>query len=126
MPLKMSRERDWLEKMHTALKWSLVGPNIRNPFDSHVTPEKIEEYSNDRSALMEVCQAQAVMDDTSIIKITDLTNLKFETLHPNLMSLAVDDLNNYLTEKGIWNFIVQELKRMQKECQTELARRSAG
>ena len=113
-------EYTWLEKSHPNIKWRLIGPNIRNPFDSLTTDLKLESYTSDRYALMEVCQVMAIMDESTILKITDLDSLQFLTEHPNLVSLQREDLDAYLKTSGVWDKISADFNELQKECRREL------
>jgi len=123
---RKSDEHEWLDKMHSTIVWRLIGPNIKNPFDSNVTETKLEDYSTDRSTLMEVCEVQAYMDETVILKVLDLTDLTIETVHPNLVNLDRDSLSRYLKESGVWDFIEDEFKKLQEECRVEFEARKAG
>lgn len=123
---KESQQLQWLVKNHPSIRWRLIGPNIKNPFDSTASDQKLEAYANDKSILMEACQVHGLMDDTLVLKITDLTILKFDTEHPNLNNLSGDDLDSYLKQAGVWKIIDQEFKKLQQSCEEELEVRKGG
>ncbi|MCO6431959.1 MAG: hypothetical protein J5J00_13960 [Deltaproteobacteria bacterium] len=113
----------WLSANNSSIKWRLLGPNIANPFDSQAADSRLEEFVADRSALMEVCSIQALMDETAIVKISDLISFRFETEHPNLMDLSPEELKRFLETSGVWENISKEFKALQESCRAELARR---
>ncbi|NMC61645.1 MAG: hypothetical protein GYA55_00605 [SAR324 cluster bacterium] len=114
----------WLQKAQPNIRWRLVGPNIKNPFDSLATEQRLEEYVGDKFALMEVCQVLAIMDESTILKITDLDALQFTTEHPNLVSLSREDLEAFLKTSGVWDKLIAEFSALQKACSEELKTRS--
>ena len=119
-------EYQWLIQTHPVLRWRLIGPNIKNPFDSTASDQKLEGYVSDKSVLMEACQVHCLMDDTMVIKITDLTLMKYESEHPNLNNMTADDLDGYLKETGVWKTIDADFKKLQQACEDELAVRKGG
>jgi len=116
----------WIIKNQSVLRWKLIGPNIGNPFDSAASDDRLEEYVNDKSILMEACQVNALMDDTIVIKITDLTIMKFQTDHPNLQNLSQTDLEAAMKQAGVWSTIDAEFKKLQDACARELDQRKGG
>lgn len=120
-----SEQKKWLIRVHPSLKWKLDGPNVRNPFDANASVSKLEEYVMDRSALMSVCTAKAFMDETEILRITDLTDLKYETVHPNIINLERSALLEYLEQHGVWELISKEINKFQQQCQDELRARQS-
>lgn len=125
MDSKESPGLAWLEKNHSVIRWRVIGPNVRNPFDSASSDQKLETYASDRSTLMEACQVQAAMDDTILIKITDLSVFKFSTEHPYLVDLSREDLRRYLDKSGIAKMIQDELSKLQQACRDELKNRTS-
>jgi hypothetical protein len=121
-----SEQQKWLLRVHPNLKWRLDGPNVKNPFDTNATDSKLEEYIADRSLLMSVCSAKAFMDETEILKIVDLADMKFETVHPNLVNLDRDDLVDYLRSQGVWKLLEKEIERVQQQCREELGVRQGS
>jgi len=120
-----STQLKWLNSNHGAIEWRLVGPNIRNRFDSNVTPERLEDYVRDRTALMQECSLQALMDETLILKVTDLSALTFETIHPNLVGIEVQDLQSFFSTHSILEKMTNDFKALQSACEQELKNREA-
>lgn len=114
----------WLEKVHSSVRWRLVTPNIHNPFDSASSNQKLEEYASDRTSLTAVCQVHADMDDTTILRITDFDLMQFDTEHPNLVGLTREDLQRYLQKSGVRDFVLKELAKFQQACKEEVKNRS--
>jgi hypothetical protein len=125
MSTKILSAQDWLKTNQTVIKWRLIGPAINNPFDSQAANDRLEAYATDRSALMEVCSVQALMDDTVLLKISDLISMKFETEHPKLVELDRDTLKRYLESTGVWDDIGNQFKKFQSACKDELTNRGA-
>jgi len=123
MNAESSEQREWLTRVHETLKWTVAGPNIKNPFDAESSDEALISYVNDRSALMSVTVVKAIMDETEIIKITDLAALDFETVHPNLVNIERADLQGYLDEFGVWDIINNEIESFQQACREEVDNR---
>ena len=121
-----STQRDWLVKNHENLEWRLVGPNVRNRFDSNVSDDKLEEYVRDRELLWENCSAQCFLDDACIFKITDMTFFEYETSHPNLLGLEQEGLRRYLEEHGVWDEMRNKLDPLMDLCEKELNARRTG
>lgn len=122
----MSSQTKFLESNKNSIEWRFVGPNLSNCFDSSVSNEKLESYSHDKYALMDVCQIRAVMDETIIIKITNLGELDFETDHPSVQGIEKDELRNFLLDSGIWDEMSEEFVKMQEACGEELENRLSG
>lgn len=123
MNSRASEQREWLTRVHDSLKWTVAGPNIKNPFDAESSDSALISYANDRSALMSVTVVKAIMDETEIIKITDLSALDFETVHPNLVSIERTELQGYLDEFGVWDTINEEIEKFQNACRDEVSNR---
>jgi len=121
-----SNQKKWLLKMHPAIVWRIDGPNVSNPFDSTSSDEKLEEYLSDRATLLSACKAKAYMDETEILRIINLAELKFETVHPNVVNIDELDLMEYLKEQGVWLFLSKEIDRVRELCREELGRRRGG
>ena len=113
----------WLAANNSAIKWRLIGPNISNPFDSQAADSRLDDYANDRSALMSVCSIQALMDETVLVKINDLISFDFDTEHPNLVDLTPEELKKFLESSGTWDTITNDFKKLQQSCRDELDRR---
>lgn len=116
----------WLQKNQANIKWKLVGPNIQNPFDVAASTERLQEYVYDINLLKENCSVQAYMDDTTIIKITDLNFFEFSSEHPNLNGLAREELQRFLESSGTWKIIQAEIRKVQDSCKAEIAARDSG
>lgn len=116
----------WLQKNHANIKWKLVGPNIQNPFDVAASTSRLQEYVHDLNALKENCSVQAYMDDTTIIKITDLSFFEFSSEHPNLNGLGREELQTFLESSGTWKTIQAELRKVQDNCRAEINSRESG
>lgn len=123
---RMSQQRQWLNRVNPSITWRLVGPNLKNPFDSTVNESALEGFLSDNSLLMESCTVQAHMDDTEILRITDLTDLKFQTVHPNILDIEREELRLYLEEFGVWEFVNEEFKKLLAQVQDELDNRRGG
>ena len=118
-----SPQKKWIDRIHTQLKWRVDGPNVSNPFDVSSSDSKLQEYVIDRLSLMAECTAKAFMDDTEIIRIEDLNNLRFQTEHPNLIDIPTCDLNDYLKSSGVWKVLIAKIDSLQQACGEELQRR---
>ena len=118
-----SEERKWLERVGDNIKWRIDGPDIKNPFDASINEARLEDLISDKSMLLESCEAVAVMDETEILRITDLSSLRCKSEHPNLVNISPDQLDAYLKDKGVWNVIEDKLEEFRKECQFELEKR---
>ena len=116
MEKKNSPELTWLLKEHSVLRWRLIGPDFRNPFDAGSSDEKLQEYAGDRSALLSACRAQAYLDDSMVLQITDLSTLEFDSVHPNLVTLQRQDLESYLKTSGVWDHFIREFAKIRQAC----------
>lgn len=123
MNSRITPERQWLIRNHGSIEWKLNTPDIKNPFDSSVSEAKLEDYISDRSLVMEACKVVAIMDETEILRIEDLTSLKYKTEHPNIMNIDAENLDGYMRENGIWDLISEKFDEFKRECEDELARR---
>lgn len=120
-----SPQKKWLDRVHSQVKWRIDGPNLRNPFDVSASDSKLQEYVLDRLSLMAACTAKAFMDETEIIRITDLDEMKFESVHPNVVNIERQELIDYLKASGTWKFLNTEIDKLQKSCQTEIDSRQS-
>lgn len=118
-----SPQRKWLEENRQSLEWRLVGPNLKNQYDLTVSDEKLEEYIENSSALTGICKVHACMGDTPVLMIIDLESLQFETDHPYINGLEIDELREHLEETGIWDQINDDFKAFREECRKELEER---
>lgn len=119
-------QRDWLERNHANLTWRLVGPNIRNRFDSNTSETKLEEYIRDREALWEKSTVQCFLDDACILKVTDMMFFEYNTSHPNLVGIEQESLRRYLEKSGVWDNMREQLDSLQELCEKELHARRTG
>lgn len=123
MNTRKTPERVWLDRTHSVIKWTLKTPEIHNPFDASINVQTLDDMINDRSILMESCQVVAIMDETEILRIKDLTSLKFQTEHPNLMHISMEDLDGYLNEHGVWKVLETKFDAFREQCKAELEKR---
>ncbi len=121
-----SQQREWLERNRESLKWRLTGPNFRNQFDSSVSEEKLEEYILDRQLLMENSALHCYLDESSIMKVTDLMFFDYETSHPNIIGLERDELRRYLEASGVWDKMLDDVDALQEDAKVVLAERRGG
>ena len=121
-----SPQKKWLDRVHPQVKWRIDGPNLKNPFDSSASDAKLEEYSRDRYSLMAACTAKAFMDETEILRINNLDELLFDSVHPNVVNIDRQELMEYLKVSGTWKYLNSELDKLQKACKSELEARQAG
>lgn len=126
MNSRISAPLQWLQKNQANIKWKLVGPNIQNPFDMAASTEKLREYVMDRSLLLERCSVHAHMDETTIMRITDLNTFAFASEHPNLMGLSSEDLQRFLEASGTWKSLQEGVINIQKACEGEIKSREGA
>ena len=116
----------WLKNNASAVKWVLVGPNLKNQFDVITSDDALESYIHNKAALEIHCSIHAIMDREAILKLCDLTKLRLETEHPCLYGVSLGDVIEYLEESGIWKELEQQFQDFQEGCSHELKERRAG
>ncbi|MCB0352815.1 MAG: hypothetical protein KDD64_04795 [Bdellovibrionales bacterium] len=115
-----SSQLEWLRKNNDSLKWRLIGPNIKNRFDSSVSVDKLEEFLRDRHLLAESCSFAACMDDVEVLRVMDLYRFDGRTEHPYLVGIQQEDIQRFLRETGLDLKITEEIDELLGKIEDEI------
>lgn len=118
-------EPTWLHKMGDYLEWKVLGPNIRDPYQTPLTDKQLEQMLTSEDSLKRHLNLRCLCDGYEVLLIRNLAKPTIRTDHPCLTTLTQAEAISYVDEVGLNEVVTEEMNHIRNEIQEELKRRKA-
>jgi hypothetical protein len=115
--------KNWFEQMEGFLDWKIIGPDLNNPFKPPISDIALHELATKRESLRKKMDLRCLCDGHEVLLIRNLGTPFLKTDHPCISKISRMEILDYLKRAGLEELILQEMERIQKEIEEELARR---
>ena len=120
-PVREKKKRaNWFEQMEGFLNWTVIPPDITNPFKPPLPDRVLLELAYNPAALRSMSNLRCLCDGYEVLMIKNLETPIFRTDHPCISSLGRGEIMDYIERSGIHEKINTELSKVRKQIVDEI------